>query len=383
MAYRIPLTQGRYIQLENYFTEAIDKEVAKHKQQVQSGCKNEDPGNANVFVYLRTRPLLPNELSKGQYPVVSTFDNNTLVHEPTFKVLGNPSIKTHLHSISSFGPTAKNKDIYENVIHSLLRKVMEQKHGSVTVLAYGQTGSGKTYTINALLMRAIEELTTENIPVAVSAVEIKGQLVKDLLNGQRLQVSKTKFTFMMMLSLTWVKITPGRQVSATFNKAKNFDHLLQIIETALACRSTASTLRNDESSRSHAIYTLVCNESVKMVFVDLAGSERNADQTMHDLERAKEARLTNQSLSVLKDCLRGACLKALTDGKKGLIPWRNSALTITLKGDLTCISRNQRVLTKIIVADYLFNAKFDAYSVFLGMIAPGVFDVASTLNTTK
>ena len=122
------------------------------------------------------------------------------------------------------------------------------------------------------------------------------------------------------------------------------DTLLQYIDAAAALRSTTPTLRNDNSSRSHAIcrirfenLQLPTAKDGLLYLIDLAGSEAARDKVAHDASRMKEAREINSSLSVLKDCIRG---RALADAdsflgkankKPAYVPFRQSTLTKTLK----------------------------------------------------
>lgn len=119
---------------------------------------------------------------------------------------------------------------------------------------------------------------------------------------------------------------------------------LGYIDAAAGLRRTTPTLRNDKSSRSHAICrirfenpTLPEAPDGLLYLVDLAGSEAARDKVAHDMSRMKEAREINTSLSVLKDCIRG---RAVADAdafagrssrKPTYIPFRQSTLTKTLK----------------------------------------------------
>ena len=119
--------------------------------------------------------------------------------------------------------------------------------------------------------------------------------------------------------------------------------MLNYIETAASFRKTEATLKNDTSSRSHAICRLrIENTAIPsaqdgtLYLIDLAGSEAARDIASHDANRMKETREINKSLSVLKDCIRGrATLDSLSIAgkppKKPYIPFRHSALTKTLK----------------------------------------------------
>jgi kinesin family protein 2/24 len=117
-----------------------------------------------------------------------------------------------------------------------------------------------------------------------------------------------------------------------------------LIEHAASFRRTASTLKNDASSRSHAICRIRIRDIAAgtdglLYLIDLAGSEGARDVAVHGADRMREAREINISLSVLKDCIRGkAQADALissggqeTGQKLPRIPVRQSALTRVLK----------------------------------------------------
>lgn len=106
-------------------------------------------------------------------------------------------------------------------------------------------------------------------------------------------------------------------------------------------RTTAATVMNQLSSRSHSILTITVKKFDKIdeemktsIFnlVDLAGSERF--ETKNDQTVINESILINQSLSAL-----GLVIKSLVDIKRGknsssYIPYRNSILTQVLQNSL-------------------------------------------------
>merc|ERR1719375_2198619 len=99
-------------------------------------------------------------------------------------------------------------------------------------------------------------------------------------------------------------------------------------------------MMNQDSSRSHSIFTIIIETSEigpdgkvhiragKLNLVDLAGSERQG-KTGATGERLKEATKINLSLSAL-----GNCISALVDGKSSHIPYRDSKLTRLLQDSL-------------------------------------------------
>lgn len=44
-----------------------------------------------------------------------------------------------------FGPTSKQRDLYEQVVSPIVNEALEGYN--CTIFAYGQTGTGKTYTM--------------------------------------------------------------------------------------------------------------------------------------------------------------------------------------------------------------------------------------------
>lgn len=119
--------------------------------------------------------------------------------------------------------------------------------------------------------------------------------------------------------------------------------LLALIESATSFRQTATTEKNDGSSRSHAICRIRIEnpapealEDGLLYLVDLAGSETARDVAQHASDRMEETREINKSLSTLKDCIRGMANVDSTNGtskgsKSSYIPFRHSKLTKVLK----------------------------------------------------
>lgn len=119
--------------------------------------------------------------------------------------------------------------------------------------------------------------------------------------------------------------------------------LIALIERATSFRQTATTEKNDGSSRSHAICRVRIEnpapevlEDGLLYLVDLAGSETARDIAQHASERMEETREINKSLSTLKDCIRGMANVDSADvaskaSKNAYIPFRHSKLTKVLK----------------------------------------------------
>lgn len=122
----------------------------------------------------------------------------------------------------------------------------------------------------------------------------------------------------------------------------NTADVFNYIEAAASFRRTEMTVKNDASSRSHAICRIriedpanASAEDGMLYLIDLAGSEAARDVAKHGAERMRETREINTSLSVLKDCIRGKAEADASMGsegkKKPYVPFRQSTLTKVLK----------------------------------------------------
>jgi len=136
---------------------------------------------------------------------------------------------------------------------------------------------------------------------------------------------------------------------------------LRIEETGMKSRATAETNCNEHSSRSHCIIVLEVQrfENIdtvtvgRLFLVDLAGSER-LDCSGVTGQGLKETQHINSSLSALGDVLH-----ALSSRSKGVVPYRNSKLTMLLQDALggntktvmiTCIPQHMRASGEIATA---------------------------------
>lgn len=201
------------------------------------------------------------------------------------------------------------------------------------MFAYGQTGSGKTHTVSGLERLIAETLFSDEVEgtrsIFVSIIELAGNSAFDLLNSRKpVSILEDSFGSTHLAGASEYNVTDAATLLKHINNAASF-------------RRTASTQKNDSSSRSHAICKIRLEnpelpqaDDGLLYLIDLAGSEAARDVTAHSAERMKEAREINASLSVLKDCIRGrASIDAGTaaPGKKLYVPFRQSALTKVLK----------------------------------------------------
>ncbi|KAK3987339.1 kinesin-like protein Klp59C [Cladorrhinum sp. PSN332] len=301
-----------------------------------STVKVTDP-NPDIIVSARIRPMMEDETAQGFPEGVharTTGNTNTVdLHELRRPPRGLPSLNSFNFTVDHvFGPDSNTAQIYDSLVHPLVPWAWGGGVG--TLFAYGQTGSGKTFTVSGLERHVAETLMDGSLDgerkIYICIIELAGQTAYDLLNARK-QISVLEDSF-----------GTTQLAGAIEHQITSKSALLDYIDAAAALRATSPTLKNDTSSRSHAIcririenLALPGEEDGLLYLVDLAGSEAARDKVIHDTTRMKEAREINTSLSVLKDCIRG---RALADAeviskpsKKAYVPFRQSTLTKTLK----------------------------------------------------
>jgi kinesin family protein 4/21/27 len=208
------------------------------------------------------------------------------------------------------------------------------------VLAYGQTGSGKTFTMgsgysslctatssasNELLLdlagldevgvipRVLNDLFTQieeeqskdknaKFSVKVSFVEVYNEEIKDLFN---LKPSINQEPLNIREENNQIKVVNLSEIQVS-----NALATIQLLEKGSSLRVVGGTAMNDQSSRSHAIFTISLeqqhndNELIKSKFhlVDLAGSERQS-KTKAEGIRLKEGININLGLLALGELI--------------------------------------------------------------------------------
>ncbi|KAL0940302.1 kinesin motor domain containing protein [Colletotrichum truncatum] len=302
----------------------------------------EDPNatpNPDMIVAARLRPILEDEVAAGLIRGVytrSSANGAVDVHQirKHIKPLGPPTlVSTSVRLDRVYGPEDTSEQIYQDLVQPLVPWAWSG--GVSTMFAYGQTGSGKTFTVSAIEKLAAESLMRGDLEgkrnVHACIIELAGNRAFDLLNSRKpISVLEDSFGVTQLAGAMEFEVTEAGT-------------LLDLIEKAATYRRTASTEKNDASSRSHAICririenpTMPAAEDGLLYLIDLAGSEAARDRANHTADRMKEAREINTSLSVLKDCIRG---RATVDAasltgkpkKPTHIPFRQSSLTKILK----------------------------------------------------
>lgn len=238
-----------------------------------------------------------------------------------------------------FGPSSTQDDIFAECVEGIVDSVLNGYNGSV--IASGQTGSGKTYTIEGLtgsakgiIPRATEHIfqyiescpsKTDRFLVRTSFLEIYNERISDLMDSSRdnLRVREDGVGGVFVEGLS------ERVV-------RNTDEIIALLNEGSQLRSTAVTRMNKESSRSHAVFTIVVEHAEyddsgastvtigKLRMVDLAGSERL--DTEAQIRQQEETKNINVSLHTFSKVV-----SALTTPSVKYIPYRDSKLTRLLQ----------------------------------------------------
>ncbi|KAH1065580.1 hypothetical protein J1N35_030567 [Gossypium stocksii] len=348
-----------------------------------------------VKVAVHVRPLIGDEKLQGCKDCVTVTPGKPQVQ------IGTHSF-TFDHVYGSIG--SPSSSMFEECIVPLVDGLFQGYNA--TVLAYGQTGSGKTYTMgtgfkdgcqtgiipqvmNALFGK-IESLKHQiEFQLHVSFIEILKEEVRDLLDPTSLNKSDAASP---NAGKVHVPGKPPIQIRESSNgvitlagstevSVSTLKEMAACLEQGSLSRATGSTNMNNQSSRSHAIFTITLEQMrklnpvsgdgspndimseeylcAKLHLVDLAGSER-AKRTGSDGMRFKEGVHINKGLLAL-----GNVISALGDEKKrkeGVhVPYRDSKLTRLLQDSLGGNSR----------------------TVMIACISPADINAEETLNTLK
>ena len=201
-------------------------------------------------------------------------------------------------------------DIWNNmtncdIVHELLQRSYE--YNNTYFIAFGYTGSGKTYTTMGILKELIDHYKNKNLECIISTIQIYNENVYDVLNNNaKLKYFKTDE--LVINNISYHKITDSKLC----------------VESIKRNRSTASTIMNNSSSRSHAIITLKIGDK-KHIIVDMAGQESSVTGNKLNALSRNEGSYINLNMLALKECIRNY------NKNKKHIPFRRCLLTLALK----------------------------------------------------
>ena len=342
--------------------------TTERNQDLSLNRKTQQKNEDSVRVFVRIRPLRrqitrpgENSLEDKTVPIVVASEDNRSLN------IGSDTECTKKYTFDHvFDERSDQAQIFESVGRPVVDAACQGFNGSV--FAYGQTGSGKTHTMlgspedPGLIPRVLQYLfaslaadaqkqnpsmETRHI-VRVSYVEIYNERVTDLLDPE----AGTKNLRENIKRGVYVDDLVEKEIRTT-------DDAVDWMEVGNSNRKTSSTAMNDQSSRSHAVFTLTVEMSMvstdtgvritrhsRVNLVDLAGSERQKD-TLVTGAQLKEASTINKSLSVLGNVIMSLANfnKNSSTRSKQHIHYRDSKLTFLLRDSLGGNTRTSMIAT--------------------------------------
>lgn len=331
-----------------------------------------------IKVAVRVRPFNRRELELGTQCVVEMESQQTVLQYPQSahdKERKQPKTFAFDHCFYSLDSSLPNFASQKTVFECLGRDILDNAFDgyNACIFAYGQTGSGKSYTmmgssgadeggiIPRLCDSLFERIAIQQSPpaltykVEVSYMEIYNERVHDLLDPETtrrsLRVREHAVLGPYVDGLSQLAVT-------------SFQDIDNLMTEGNKSRTVAATNMNSESSRSHAVFSVVLTQTLcdaatgvsgekvaRLSLVDLAGSER-AVKTGAVGDRLKEGSNINKSLTTL-----GLVISKLADQSSGsknkdkFVPYRDSVLTWLLKDNLGGNSKTVMVATISPAAD--------------------------------
>ncbi|KAL4455465.1 hypothetical protein ABPG74_012617 [Tetrahymena malaccensis] len=317
--------------------------------------------NKAIEIFLRVRPAkktyngltVDEESSKVEFKIPkdqqSGYINNT---------------KEHYEFIFDkvFDQKTKQEKIFKNVAQDVCDQALEGYNG--TIFAYGQTGSGKTFTMTGgpdsyedrgIIPRTLSYLFQETkkkedafYQISISYIEIYNNAGYDLLDANHSAKKLEDLTPVIPRETENEEIILS---GLSIHKAQTEEDALNLLYIGDLNRAVCETPKNDVSTRSHCIFTIMIesrkpNSDVKTMsrihLVDLSGSER-IKNTGVEGKLEKEARGINLSLHFLEHCI--VCLNKRAQGENIHVPYRNSLMTLILRDSLGGNCKTRMVAT--------------------------------------
>ncbi|XP_022954623.1 kinesin-like protein KIN-14C [Cucurbita moschata] len=314
----------------------------------------------NIRVFCRVRPMLPDDGVGAETTVVSYPTSTEALGRGID--LSQSGQKYPFTFDKVFNHETSQQDVFVE-ISQLVQSALDGY--KVCIFAYGQTGSGKTYTMmgrpeapeqKGLIPRSLEQIFQASqslqsqgwkYKMQVSMLEIYNETIRDLLSTHRsssFDVTRTENGVLGKQYTIKHDANGNTHVSdLTIIDVCSIREISSLLQQAAHSRSVGRTQMNEQSSRSHFVFTLRIsgvNESTEqqvqgvLNLIDLAGSER-LSRSGATGDRLKETQAINKSLSCLSDVIFALAKK------EDHVPFRNSKLTYLLQ---PCLGGDSKTL---------------------------------------
>lgn len=353
-------------------------------------------------VAVRCRPMSSKETARGCQRVVTIREKSVSV-----KNMENATDQKDFTFDYCYDSDSTQLQVYKDLGLPIVNQAVDGFNG--TIFAYGQTGSGKTFSMmgsedsKGIIPQLNEELwekinlklhemelsskedTSHNgsktkFMVTASFLEVYNEEIKDLLNptGKKLKIHESPDIGIYVEDLcelvSFIHCNDKYRsfkfliIFVVLQIVRDSNDLLKLITQGNTVRRVASTNMNDQSSRSHSVFTIKIERKTsteldggltreqtvkaKVNLVDLAGSER-ASKTGASGATLKEGANINLSLMTLGNVIN-ALAEGSKNGAKKVIPYRNSKLTRLLQESLGGNSATV-MIASISPADYNYS----------------------------
>ncbi|KAL7533312.1 hypothetical protein ACHAXR_005166, partial [Thalassiosira sp. AJA248-18] len=313
----------------------------------------EEDADSGIKVYLRIRPSAN---PKSYFQRDDIEENSILVKVPKSEDIVNNSRSGYSFAFSGIlDAKVSQRDVFRTVGKPALQNALAGYNS--TIFAYGSTGSGKTFTITggperyddrgiiprsiAHLFKAMksEEEKGTSYSCFISYLEIYNQSGYDLL----MESNHNNSAFDEVPKVTMLEDEDGNFhfKNLSMHAVSSSDDALNLLFLGDTNRAIAATEMNQNSTRSHCIFTIVLEKrqpgadtvtQSKLNIVDLAGSER-VGRTSSAGQTLREAKYINSSLFFLEMVI--VALHEKEKKKKNThVPYRNSMMTSVLRDSL-------------------------------------------------
>ncbi len=368
-------------------SQSASRSVASASNNNDADKKRSEAGESNIQVVVRVRGQAPHEPKRTTPGILTTSGprcqqidvaiepppvSSMSVMPPSSNLVQESSTRQKsYHFDQVFGPEADQGMVYQDVVGPILEEVMSGYN--CTIFAYGQTGTGKTHTMEGdltsqmgtysseagIIPRSLYrlfhtlELSKEDYSVKATFIELYNEELRDLLSLDPSASEASSSAAAQRDAQHGLRMYDDARGKGVVIQGleevalKDAAHGLTVLRRGSQKRQIAATNCNEQSSRSHGVFTMTVfikdkgsrGEDVlkigKLNLVDLAGSE-NIGRSGAENKRAREAGMINQSLLTL-----GRVINALVE-KSSHIPYRESKLTRLLQESLggrtkTCI----------------------------------------------
>ncbi|MBA0811876.1 hypothetical protein Gohar_025890, partial [Gossypium harknessii] len=314
----------------------------------------------NIRVFCRVRPLLPDDGAAAEDAIVSYPTSTESLGRGVDLIQSGQKYPFTFDKV--FNHEASQQDVFVE-ISQLVQSALDGY--KVCIFAYGQTGSGKTYTMmgrpeaseqKGLIPRSLEQIFQSSqalreqgwkYKMQASMLEIYNETIRDLLSNNR---SSGSDSTRPENSVSGKQYTIKHDANGntyvsdlTIVDVSSISEISSLLRQAAQSRSVGRTQMNEQSSRSHMVFTLRIsgiNESTEqqvqgvLNLIDLAGSER-LSRSGATGDRLKETQAINKSLSCLSDVIFALARK------EDHVPFRNSKLTYLLQ---PCLGGDSKTL---------------------------------------